>query len=238
MMDVDQDGLSQEQIGRLEAAHVLIAGGGAIAEACARSLIASSVGSIQLACNDLARLSLLRQKLADENHAEASPNSLNGRTCLTFQLVESFDMAQAEALIKGNLLVIDLLDDWQSKLLVSDLCMALRRPLLHCAVAAMRVQLFMMQPAKSCCLRCLLAALGIEDTIMEAGVQAAFPAFNGLVGNALALAAVKLISGFGASQSNELIKLDCLSGELEVLRGFDPVADCPDCGTIRRAGNR
>lgn len=225
-----ESGLSREQQEKLQAAHVLVLGAGAVAGACVENLLDSRIGSIQLACSELPRLSQLRQRLAQ---GEGEQNSR-----LQFQLVESFDMASAEALIKNNLLVIDMLDDWQSKLLVSDLCMSLRRPLLHCAIASMRVQLFLMQPAKSCCLRCLLAALGIEDTIMEEGAQAAFPAFNKFVGASLALAAVKLISGFGASQSNELIKIDALSGEIEVLRGFDPVADCPDCGTIRRAGNR
>jgi len=52
------------------------------------------------------------------------------------------------------------------------------------------------------------------------------------MGNALALAAVKVITGFGASQANEIIKIDGLSGELEVLRGFDAVRDCPDCGSL------
>lgn len=213
-----QDWLNSEQSDKLAHARVLVLGHGGIAGYCVESLAASGIGTIVTA--DLG----------------ACPNDFS---CdVTVVNLENFDIASVEPLIKASSLVIDILNDWQMKLLVSDLCMSSYRPLLHGACASMRSQLFLMQPGRSCCLRCLLAALGIEDTIMEAGAESAFPAFNGLIGNALALAAIKQLSGLGASQSNELIKLDCLSGELEVLRGFDPVADCPDCGTIRRAGNR
>lgn len=141
---------------------------------------------------------------------------------------------ELENAVNKSVLIIDLLDDWQDKLVLSDLCMSLSRPLLHCSGSDSRYQLFCMVPGKSSCLRCLLATLGLEDSIEARGRRDILISLAGLIGNALALSAVKIVSKFGASQSNELIKIDALSGEIEVVRGFDPVSDCPDCGVIRR----
>lgn len=208
---------------KLLRAKVLLLGSGSIACAAAHGLVASGVGSIKIIDSHLAGLNLLRTNLESAGDCQ-----------ITYQLVESLSSLELESQVADCDLVIDVLDDWQEKLCLSDLCMASRKPLLHCGGSGMRFQLFCMLPGKSCCLRCLLASLGLEDSIASRQSQGILESLAGIIGHSLALGAVKVISAFGASQSNELIKIDGLSGELDVLRGFDPVNDCPDCGVVRR----
>lgn len=81
------------------------------------------------------------------------------------------------------------------------------------------------------CLRCLLVELEMEDYPREASTPlSSLPSLDSIVGGFQSLEVIKLLSGFGVSQGNELMQFDGLSGELEVLRGLDPRSDCPDCG--------
>lgn len=210
---------------KLRRAKVLLLGSGPVVRAAAQGLIVSGIGALKIIDHHLAALNCLRTELD------------GGGDCqIAYQLIESLSSSSSELESQVAVcdLVIDVLHDWQEKLSLSDLCMASGKPLLHCGGAGMRFQLFCMVPGKSCCLRCLLASLGLEDAIGSRESQGVLESLAGIIGNSLALGAVKIISAFGASQGNELIKIDGLSGELEVLRGFDPVSDCPDCGIVRR----
>ncbi|MBA4078707.1 MAG: hypothetical protein C0508_27005 [Cyanobacteria bacterium PR.023] len=210
---------------KLKRAKVLLLGSGPVVRAAAQGLIVSGIGALKIIDNRLAALNSLRTQLDGLGDCQ-----------IAYQLIESLSSSSAELELQVAScdLVIDVLHDWQEKLSLSDLCMASGKPLLHCGGAGMRFQLFCMVPGKSCCLRCLLASLGLEDAIGSRESQGVLESLAGIIGNSLALGAVKIISAFGASQGNELIKIDGLSGELEVLRGFDPVSDCPDCGIVRR----
>jgi len=216
---------------KLQASRVLILGSGPVALALSGSLLHSGIGTIKIIDSNLAKLNSLRYHLDDLNSTKKDGDTV----CLcqiSYQLVESMAVCDLESLVNSSDLVVEVLTDWQEKLSLSDVCMSARRPLLHCGGSGMRFQLFAMVPGQSCCLRCLLASLGLEDAIGGQSEQAILTPLAGLIGNALSLAAVKMLSGFGASQSNEIIKIDGLSGELEVLRGFDFVRDCPDCGSL------
>lgn len=216
-------GFSQAHQQKLLQSKVLLMGSGSVVRATANGLIASGIGALKIIDSHLAGLNCLRSELVNLGDCQIS-----------YQLVESASATgDLESQVAESDLVIDVLTDWQEKLSLSDQCMASRKPLLHCGGAGMRFQLFCMLPGKSCCLRCLLASLGLEDSIGSRNVDGVLESLAGIIGNSLALGAVKVLSSFGASQSNELIKIDGLSGELEVLRGFDPVSDCPDCGVVR-----
>ncbi len=214
---------------KLKQGRVLVLGNGPVVLALCASLVDAGIGSIKIIGSNLTQLNHLRCHLdkADSCQADCQPDCH-----IEYQLVESMAVCDLESLVKESDLVVEVLDDWQDKLSLSDVCMAARCALLHCGWSGVRFQLFAMVPGQSSCLRCLLASLGLEDAIGGQSEQAVLTPLAGLIGNALALAAVKIISGFGASQSNEIIKIDGLSGELEVLRGFDSVRDCPDCGSL------
>jgi adenylyltransferase/sulfurtransferase len=142
----------------------------------------------------------------------------------------SFEAQRAEQMIADTDVVIDALDNWQTKLLASDVCMHLRKPLVHAGGTGFRFQIYTMVPGKSACLRCAFPLAGIDDVPLT-------PPSDGRLGPVIAMAAamqaleaIKIIARLGVSQGNELHKFDCLSGEFEAIRGLDPKRDCPDCG--------
>ncbi|MBS1997701.1 MAG: hypothetical protein JSS86_15370 [Cyanobacteria bacterium SZAS LIN-2] len=73
----------------------------------------------------------------------------------------------------------------------------------------------------------------MEDFTRIRKEEGSLYAMDSFVASYLALEVIKLVGRVGASQGNELFKIDGLSGEMEVLRGMDANEDCPDCGNLR-----
>ncbi|HEY9785769.1 MAG TPA: ThiF family adenylyltransferase [Candidatus Obscuribacterales bacterium] len=145
-----------------------------------------------------------------------------------------FDAHKAEELISSGTIVIDGLENWQDKLLASDVCMQLRRPFIHAGGFGLRLQFYTMRPGLSACLRCVFPRVGIDDVPPNSLKLSYFKPLLAMIGAIQAIDAVKLVAEIGATQGNELWKFDFLSGEIETVRGLDPSMDCPDCGRFIR----
>jgi molybdopterin/thiamine biosynthesis adenylyltransferase len=145
----------------------------------------------------------------------------------------SFDAQIAEQLINDADIVVDCLQNWQKKLLASDVCMHLRKTLIHAGGSGMRFQLYAMRPGKSACLRCAFPMAGIDDVPLLPETETSLEPLESMVAAMQALESLKILSRLGVSQGNELLKFDGLSGEFEVIRGLDPRRDCPDCKPAR-----
>lgn len=141
-----------------------------------------------------------------------------------------FNSADAEALFRQVDAVIDGLNNWQHKLVASDLCMQLGKPLIHAGGAGFRYQVYTMAPPKSACLRCVFPEVGMDDVPLTPTDANTLSPVAAMVGALQALEAIKIVAKLGATQGNELWKFDWLSGEFETIRGLDPRFDCPDCG--------
>jgi adenylyltransferase/sulfurtransferase len=148
------------------------------------------------------------------------------------------DDSRTEELLYHSTVVIDALSDWQDKLALSDMCMQARVALIHAGVVGFRFQFFSMLPGRSACLRCALPLAGIDDVPLEPVKLGRISAVSEMVGSWQAIEAMKLIARVGATQGNELFKVDCLSGEFEIVRGLDAQADCPDCGVKSKRRGR
>lgn len=209
---------------RLLAGTAFILGGMGTGVIAAEYLHSCGVGSIIAADKNNLVVDRLRQssKLAVNPDSSVYPRLWSG------------DANQLEQWIIESEVVVDGLEDWQEKLLLSDLCMSIGRPLVHAGVIGFRLQCYTMLPGKSSCLRCALPRVGIDDVPLKPPEPAGSQMVLGIAGSLQALETMKLVAQLGATQGNELIKLDGVSGEFEVFRGLDPSVDCPDCGRRRR----
>jgi len=213
---------------RIASGRVLICGAGPVAQVVALNMLNVGLGSIKVISTELARLNNLASILA--------PSQSEGDNSLTFELITEYPLgggSRPEELLRECQIVVDGLSGWREKLELSDMCMQYRKPLVHAGGGGLRYQLFTMVPGRSACLRCLLSMVDMEDFTHTRKEEGSLYAMDSLVGSYLALEVVKLVGKVGASQGNELFKIDGLSGEMEVLRGLDRNEDCPDCGNLR-----
>lgn len=123
------------------------------------------------------------------------------------------DSGNLPRLLQGSDLVLDCLDNLQTRFSLEEACQKLKIPLVHGAIAGFMGQVAVIRPGRP-----LLAAIYGRQTaqIPDRGVETNFgnPSFTPAVVAAWQAAeAVKLLAGLGASLDDTLLLIDLFSGE-------------------------
>jgi len=110
--------------------------------------------------------------------------------------LESFDSRvdadDAASLISGSDVVLDCLDNWETRFVLNRACVDLGIPLVHGAVEGMNGQLMVVFPGVSACLACIFSAQKNRDSSVAGPVA-------GLIGCMEASEAIKIITKKGKS---------------------------------------
>lgn len=231
-------GMGENSQKQLAAARVLLLGVGGPASACAVYLVEAGVGNLILIDGlrveetDLSEQFMFSDDNVGEFRVEAASKFLSSRNpALKVKGIrEPFTAHSAERLLTGADIVVDCLDDWQSKLLASDVCMQLGRTFVHCGIRGFEFHMYTMIPGRSACIRCVLAKMGQEDIASTPPSDGAFGPLSGMAGCFQAIEVIKLITGLGTTPGNHLIKFDSLRRDFDDITNLGPRADCPDCG--------
>jgi len=131
-------------------------------------------------------------------------------------------------------IVADGCDNFTTRLIVNDVCVRLRKPLVSAALSQFEGQLATFKPyagADLPCYRCFVPEppQGIANCA-EAGILGAVA---GVMGTWQAVEVMKEIIGLGDGLAGKLLLFDALSARTRLVRlRRDP--DCPACGNIRR----
>ncbi|MDP8916509.1 MAG: molybdopterin-synthase adenylyltransferase MoeB [Pseudomonadota bacterium] len=218
---------------KLKRARVLVVGAGGLGGPAALHLAAAGAGAIGLVDFDRVALSNLhRQVLFDTTQLGAAKTSAAGQRLAVVNphaAVEKhpirIDRGNARGVVADYDLVLDGTDDFASRYAVNAACLAEGKPLVSGAVARWsgQVGVFAGRP----CWRCLVPQAP-PDAETCAAVGVAGP-LAGVIGAAMAMEAVKLITGAGEPLLGRLLIYDGLAGEARTATvAADP--SCIDCG--------
>lgn len=218
---------------KLKRARVLVVGAGGLGGPAALHLAAAGVGVLGIADFDTVAVSNLhRQVLFDTGQiglpkadaAAARLGAVNPHPAVEPHRVR-VDGAGARALIARYDLVLDGTDDFPTRFAVNAACVAEGRTLVSGAVARWsgQVGVFAGRP----CWRCLTPdAPPDAETCATVGVAGPLV---GVIGAAMALEAVKLLTGAGEPLLGRLLLYDGLAGAARTATvRADP--SCVDCG--------
>lgn len=230
--------MTEQRQNRLFEAHVVIIGLNAVGTTCAKNLAQAGVGRMTLIDPDLVQESDLASHSvftdADINQPKVDAlkrNLQNFNPDLVLRnCFYKFDAHNADKHLSEADLAVEALDSWQDKLLASDCCMNLERPLIHSGIMMFSFHVFCMIPGRSACLRCVFARLGLEDFPPEGFKQGVLGAVAGLAGAFQAAEAIKLITQLGTVSGNHLLRFDVLRSEFDDITELVGRSDCPDCG--------
>lgn len=221
---------------RLRAARVLVIGAGGLGSPVALYLAAAGVGRLRVVDHDAVELSNLQRQIAhrtaDIGRAKAESvadacRALNPLTVVE-PVVARADDALLAAHVPGVDCVVDCCDNFATRAAINRACHAARVPLVSGAAIRMEGQLavFDFRRERAPCYACLYGDMTGEDlTCARNGVMAPLV---GVIGSLQALAAIRVLAGYGDSAHARLQVFDGMRNEWRSLRiGADP--GCPVC---------
>lgn len=216
---------------RLRQASVAVIGAGALGSAAAFYLAAAGVGRLVVVDGDVVDLSNLQRQVIHSTPDVGRPKvesaseklrALNpGVTVET--MGEMLTPGNFAAVTRGVDFLIDATDNYESKFIINDLCVAASLPFSHGAIRRFGGQLTTWTPGAPC-YRCLFREPPASEP--HAGPFGALP---GVVGSIQATEAIKHITGIGELLTGRLLTVDLLSMSFHRL-DFARDGSCPCCG--------
>jgi molybdopterin/thiamine biosynthesis adenylyltransferase len=225
---------------RLERASVAIVGLGGLGSPVALYLAAAGVGRLGLIDDQQVELSNLNRQILFEDCDVGRPKveAAAGRLLILDSALkldarrESVRASNVEPIVADYDVVVDAADSFETKFLLNDAAVLLRKPLVHGAVLRWGGQATTVLPDGPC-LRCLFRdppqAADIE-TCEQAGV---IGAATGVVGSVQAEEVLKVILNVGTPLSGRIFQHDGLRGETRITT-FPRDPDCPVCSPRAR----
>jgi molybdopterin/thiamine biosynthesis adenylyltransferase len=223
---------------RLKAAKVLVVGAGGLGSPLALYLAAAGVGRIGLVDADVVELSNLQRQIAHGTadigrlKVESAAESLRRINPLVevVEHPERLEAANMAGLIAGYDIICDGTDNFETRFLLADACVAARKTLVTAAVLRFEGQISTFKPHEDGpCYRCLYPEPppeGLVPSCSEAGVLGAV---TGVMGTLQATEVLKEITGTGKSLSGYLLVWNALDAEFRKIRlRKDPA--CRVCG--------
>jgi len=220
--------MGEEGQRRLLGASAVIAGCGAIGASTAQLLVRAGLGRVRVIDRDFVEPSnLQRQALFDESDArEALPKAVAAERKLRALnseiavegLVADLTSRNAAELLGGFDLILDGTDNFETRFLINDYAVSLRRPWIYAAAVGSYGVSFVVRPGETACLACLLDAFGDgsrpEETCDTVGVLG--PVVS-LVSSLEAGEALKLLSGRAEALHGKLVSCDVWSGRMQAI---------------------
>ena len=223
---------------KLKAARVLIVGAGGLGSPLALYLAAAGVGCIGLIDADIVELSNLQRQVV---HGVASIGQLkvtSARESLARINPLTMVNAHPERLTPENVvrliqdydLVCDGTDNFTTRFLIADHCVAAKKTLVSAAVLRFEGQISTFKPhLGGPCYRCLYPAPPPEGLVPPCSEAGVLGAVTGVMGTLQATEVIKEITGIGTSLSGFLLVWDALTAEFRKIRlRKDPT--CSVCG--------
>jgi molybdopterin-synthase adenylyltransferase len=216
--------------------HVLLIGAGGIGCPAIQYLAAAGVGTISVVDDDVVSLSNLQRQvlygeaqigMAKVDAAAEAVSKLNPD--VQFHTLKQRITAETSPDILDSIdVAIDGSDNFHTRLIVNDLCLAARVPLVSSAIGQFHGQIgtFTGWQADAPCYRCFVGDAHDPDDCDDCATQGVLGAMCGLMGSFAAMEAIRCIAGFG----------DDAKGKLHIFDGLKPAMRTitlpkdPECG--------
>lgn len=232
--------LGEEGQQRLEKASALVVGCGALGSHTAEILARAGVGRLVLVDRDvveetnLHRVSLFIPEDVGRPKAEAAADHLrrvtpDGRIA---SHIAHLGVDLAEELVPQVNIVLDGLDNLDTRYLVNDVCVKHGVPWIYTAVLATYGMTMPVLPENGPCLRCLFPVPptpGAVPTCAEAGILGPVPAALAAL---QAASAIRILVGTPELGAGKLVHLDLWTGRAEATT-VERAPSCPCCGARR-----
>ncbi len=230
-------GIGEEGQKKLGNSSVVIIGCGALGTVIATSLVRAGVGKVKIIDRDFIEYhNLQRQVIFDEEDIKAElPKAIAAERHLKKVnssieiegVVADVNHANIERLVAGADLILDGLDNFETRLLINDVSLKHNIPWVYGGVIASHGMTMTIIPSEPPCFRCFLSSPNrshVIDTCDTAGVISPAPFVIAALQTAEALKVL-----VGADEINrDLVTIDVWEGTFHHYK-ISPREDCPAC---------
>lgn len=221
--------------------HVMLIGAGGIGSPSIQYLAAAGIGTIIVVDDDEISLSnLQRQILYGEDQvgtlkvaaARAAVARLNPDVHFR-GMPQRITAETPVSLLDGVHVVIDGSDNFTTRLIVNDLCLAAKVPLVSAAIGQFQGQIgtFTGWMDDNPCYRCFVGDAHDPDDCDDCATMGVLGAMCGMMGSFAAMEAIRILTGFGDEQAG---KLHIFDGLKPAMRTINLPKD-PGCGSCGKA---
>ena len=222
---------------RLKAAKVLCVGTGGLGSPLALYLAAAGIGTLGLVDFDVVDSSNLQRQIIHgtrdigRKKIDSAREKLNALNPALNVITHDTMLTSANALeiFAQYDIVADGTDNFQTRYLVNDACVLLKKPNAYGSIFRFEGQASVFATEEGPCYRCLYPEPpppGLVPSCAEGGVLGILP---GLIGTIQATEVIKLILGKGEPLIGRLLLLDALTMRFRELK-LRKNPDCPVCG--------
>lgn len=237
--------LSLKEIGhegqeKLLNGRVLIIGAGGLGSPAAMYLAAAGVGTIGIADSDEVDITNLQRQIIHRTKdlgrpkvisAEETMNAINPEITVNACQIRA-DKTNMPQLIADYDIVLDACDNFETKFLINDVCVSLKKPFVHAGILRFQGQLMTYVPGRGPCFRCVFGDIPPAEEIPTCREMGIIGAVAGVIGCLEAMEAVKYLTDAGDLLTGSLLTYDALKAEFRKIKL--PASDeCPACGSIK-----
>jgi molybdopterin/thiamine biosynthesis adenylyltransferase len=229
--------VGQEGQRKLLDAKVLLIGAGGLGSPIGLYLAASGVGTIGFVDDDVVDESNLQRQvlhgvdrigMLKVDSAELTIRGLNPETNVV-KHVERLDAGNVERLIGGYDVIVDGTDNFDTRYVLNDAAVELRKPVVHGSIYRWDGQITTFVPFEGPCYRCMYPTQPPEELAPGCSVAGVLGVLPGIVGLLQANEVFKLLLGVGETLAGRLLMLDAMGTTFDEVRIWrDPA--CPACG--------
>jgi molybdopterin/thiamine biosynthesis adenylyltransferase len=229
---------------RISAARIALIGAGALGSVSAELLVRAGAGFVRIIDRDFVELSnLQRQSLYDEDDVRQNlPKAVAAAAKLrrinsTIQIegiVDDVNPSTVEDYIHDVDLVLDALDNFETRFVINDACAKHSRTWIYSAAVGSYGLVMPVIPGKSPCLRCMLGSLPAPGTSPTCDTAGVIGPITHIVASMQAAEALKLICGAIQPADLRLVTYDVWSNAFHRLDlGTETMVTCPVCSEGR-----
>ncbi|AKB52739.1 Dinucleotide-utilizing enzymes involved in molybdopterin and thiamine biosynthesis family 2 [Methanosarcina barkeri str. Wiesmoor] len=219
---------------KLKKAKVLVAGAGGLGSPVSTYLAIAGVGKIILADFDsvdpsnLNRQFLHHQKDIGRLKIESAKEKLLSMNpdIEVETIAEMLTESNLEALVPECDVIVDALDNLETRHMLNKLAIKRRIPLIHGAVTGYDGQVTTIVPGKTPCFYCIFPRISKKEVFPVLG------ATPGIIGSIQANEVIKFLTGQGKLLEGRLLFWNGLSGNFSEI-SLSKLNNCPVCGNIK-----
>ncbi|MDE6698968.1 MAG: molybdopterin-synthase adenylyltransferase MoeB [Lachnospiraceae bacterium] len=224
---------------KLKKSKVLIVGAGGLGSPAAVYLAGAGIGTIGIMDADTVSISNLQRQIAHNidreniNKAESaklSMQKLNDKIeVISYPYALTAD--NAEEIIGKYDFIIDAVDNFETKFLLNDTCVLLKKPFCHAGILRFEGQVMTYVPGKSPCYRCIFEEIPESGSVPNCSQAGIIGAVAGIIGSIQALEAIKYLLNIGELLTGKIFVMNGLSMETRIAHFGKKNERCRVCGS-------